>query len=64
MSTYEFQELLASFIHHFGGLVEFFMAPRDLGALGDYSLIQLMLGSGITIYLVYQFATWLGNLIT
>lgn len=30
----------------------------------EYSLLQLTLGAGIGIYLVYQFLTWLLNLAT
>lgn len=30
----------------------------------DFSLLQLTLGAGIGIYLVYQFLTWLLNLVT
>ena len=30
----------------------------------EYSLLQLTLGAGIGIYLVYQFLTWLFNLAT
>lgn len=64
METIQLQNMLAEFVHNVGGLVEFFLRPRGMGELGSFSFFSLMFGAGVTIYLVYQFVTWLANLVT
>ena len=64
MDTQTIQSLLVLIVKYYGGLMEFMLQPRDLGVFGNVSMLSIMLGSGLTVYLVYQFVTWVVNLVT
>lgn len=41
-----------------------FIPILTLFNLGDYTLLELMLGAGLGVYLAYQFVIWILNLVT
>lgn len=41
-----------------------FIRFLENSVIGDYTLLYIMLSSGITIYLMYQLFSWLLNIIT
>ena len=46
---------------HAGLIADILLTYTDLG---DFTLLEMFIGGGVIIYVIYALLTWIGNLIT